>query len=96
MFWSLEYIKNMAATAAPVAVLVIFIAAEAELAVVVAVDAVVVAVVAEQLVIESGMIAVTISILPIDNFWLNSVQTQIRDSQVSEKIEFNSSYESSS
>ena len=48
------------------------------------------------IVIESGIIADTIPYLPIDNCWLNSVQKQILYSQVSEKIEFENSCESSS
>ena len=81
---SLEYTKNTTA-AATVAAVVADVGA-AELAVVTVVVAVVVGGGAEQLVIESGMIAVIIFILPFDNFWLNSVQTQIWASQVSEKI----------
>jgi hypothetical protein len=105
MFRSPWYITNRAAAAVAVAAVVV-VAAElavvfavvvaTELVVVFAVVVVAIVVCAEQLVIESGMMAVTISILPIDNLWLNSVQTQVRDSQVSEKIEFESSYESSS
>ena len=91
------YNTNKAAAAIAVVVAVVV---AAELAVVTVVDAVVVSVDAgdtsvvavvvgaEQLVIESGIIADTILTLPIDNCWLNSVQTQIRDSQVSDKIEF--------
>ena len=48
----------------------------------------------QQLAIESGTIAVTILALPLDNWWLNSVQKQMRASQVSDKIEFKISRES--